>query len=454
MGSPTVAPLWVIRPSTLERLSTQLGVPKLLLTDTGHLRDWRGVAELAGLAQDQHKFLRIKNATEPFLELFSQWKREPGVTVQQFWNVLEQVDRYDVLDDNMEKMLEDIRIAETTAASKGLQMSGLRRAELDTAGEALTYEDLRCLSLGKELPNYEAFVLYGDSEEDFVLSVLVPNLEAQGISVLVKDRDLLGGSFEHAAVMRLISGRCHKLIPVFSESFFNTEYNTFLANFAQHFSLEAGMKKLVPLVLGQCNIPSNLSIYHKLCYEPSNMKHKWFWSKLVKTLHPTGCFNPNIPMLDVKSPVVDTLTASAPKPIVENTPENTPVKPNKNNTESSKDKPNKLKENHVTPAKNSKIKVSKFKISSPFGRNKSDKSKSSSSDQPFQNLCEEPVSEPSTPVEDDEEGVNESEELLLPDIPTHEPGVVERVMGRISGKSSGKENKSRKYGSKLPESVA
>lgn len=207
------------------------------------------------------------------------------------------------------------------------------------------------------------------------------------------------------------------------------------------------MKKLVPLVLGQCSIPPNLSIYHKLSYEPANMKHKWFWSKLVKTLHPTGCFDPNIPMLDVNQPVVK-LAATAPKPTNENTLETTPVKPIKKLADSSQDRPVKLKEN-PTPPRNSKLKVSKFKLSSPFSR-KVDKSKSSS-DQPFQNLCEDPVSEPSTPVE--EEGVNESGELLLPTVPTHEPGVVERVMGRISGKS-GKENKTRKYGSKLPESAA
>ena len=32
---------------------------------------------------------------------------------------------------------------------------------------------------GKELPHYDAFVLYGETEEQFVLEVLVPNLEAQ-----------------------------------------------------------------------------------------------------------------------------------------------------------------------------------------------------------------------------------------------------------------------------------
>ena len=61
----------------------------------------------------------------------------------------------------------------------------------------------------------------------------------------MKDRDLLGGTFEHSAVMRLISERCSKLVPVFSQGFFTSEYNTFLATFAQTVSLDTGMKKVV-----------------------------------------------------------------------------------------------------------------------------------------------------------------------------------------------------------------
>ena len=87
--------------------------------------------------------------------------------------------------------------------------------------EALTLQDLECLADDLPLPRYDAFVLYGEEEEDFALEVLVPNLEAQGLSVVVKDRDLLGGSFEQAAVLRLVSERCSKLVTVFSPSFFS-----------------------------------------------------------------------------------------------------------------------------------------------------------------------------------------------------------------------------------------
>ena len=36
--------------------SLQLGERRYLVTDCGHLADWRGVAELAGLAEDQIRY--------------------------------------------------------------------------------------------------------------------------------------------------------------------------------------------------------------------------------------------------------------------------------------------------------------------------------------------------------------------------------------------------------------
>merc|ERR1719323_2162825 len=74
------------------------------------------------------------------------------------------------------------------------------------------------------------------------------------------------------------------------------------------------------------------------------------------------------------------------------------------------------------------------KISSPFSKSNKSK-KTSGSDPPFRNLFEEPASPGADSVqmevEEEEEGGNESGELLLPSVPTHEPGLMERVRGRV-----------------------
>ena len=89
----------------------QLGRAKLLLTDDGKASDWRGLAELAGLAGGA-TYLKIEQAADPVKELFSQWKMRQGATVGKLCLLLQQIDRWDVLDDNMEKMEEDVRVAE------------------------------------------------------------------------------------------------------------------------------------------------------------------------------------------------------------------------------------------------------------------------------------------------------------------------------------------------------
>ena len=112
----------------------------------------------------------------------------------------------------------------------------------------------------------------------------MPNLEAWGIIVVIKDRDFLGGILEHAAVMRLISERCDKLVPIFSPCFFSSKYNNFLATFVQSRGLEERTRKLIPLIYEQCDIPSNLDVHHKLAYNPTKKSHAHFWSKLAKSL--------------------------------------------------------------------------------------------------------------------------------------------------------------------------
>jgi len=174
---PPGAPLWVLQPSTVHLIAVQLQQQKLLPSPGGHLRDWRGVAQLSGLATDLHVYEKIKNSSEPFVEIFNQWKKLPNVNVKDLWTILEQIDRFDVQDDVGSKITEDIEVATKTATSKGLELEKLNAVEYKSDEEALTMEDLDCLNSGKPLPVYDAFILYG--EEDSIVKDIVSNLEAQ-----------------------------------------------------------------------------------------------------------------------------------------------------------------------------------------------------------------------------------------------------------------------------------
>jgi hypothetical protein len=378
-------------------LSVQLEQKKLLPSREGHLRDWRGVAELSGLASDLHVFQKIKNSAEPFIELFNQWKKRPDANVSDLLEVLETIDRFDVKDDTEEKIINDVKVASETAAKKGLKLNNLTAAESSSGEEALTMEDLDCLNSGNTLPVYDAFILYGEEDSE-IIGEIVSNLEAQGLKIVIKDRDLLGGTFEHAAVMQLISSRCTKLLPFFSPSFFRSEYNTFLANFAQHLSLENPGKinsKIIPIVSQErCTIPANLGMYSKLKYEPNNTLFN-FWERLIKNINPSVKYNP--------------LNAPVPHKAVDS-PAPAPVR---------------APHTH-TPQINSrsKSKVSKAKHVPPTKK------------QEFTNIGMNGTSS-SEPSSLESEVTGDSGALLLPDVPTHEPGLVSWVRSKLPNKKKG-----------------
>ena len=155
-------------------------------------------------------------------------------------------------------------------------------------------------------------------------------------------------------------------------------------------------------------------------------------------------------MLDMETPgqTTPSVTPSAPQRSKESTP--TAI-PEKQLTKIIPPSPQIQKPNTVpTLQKNLRPKSTLLsKISSPFSKSNKSK-KTSGSDPPFRNLCEEPASPGADSVQmevEEEEGVNESGELLLPSVPSHEPGLMERVRGRVG-------EARKKYGPKQAESIA
>ena len=91
-------PIWALRPSTVEQLSIQLNGQKLLTTDEGHLRDWRGLAELSGTSHIVIQ--KIETSQNPTKELFAQWRKTGDVDIEKLLDYLDTIDWCDVIDDN------------------------------------------------------------------------------------------------------------------------------------------------------------------------------------------------------------------------------------------------------------------------------------------------------------------------------------------------------------------
>ena len=87
---------------------------------------------------------------------------------------------------------------------------------------------------GEETQHYDAFLLYAEEDTDFALQMIEHLEKENNLKLCLKDRDLIAGiSFEHTAIMKLISERCNRLITVISPEFLRSTANTFFINFAQ-----------------------------------------------------------------------------------------------------------------------------------------------------------------------------------------------------------------------------
>lgn len=95
----------------------------------------------------------------------------------------------------------------------------------------------------------------------------------------MKERDLIGGTFEHDAILRMISERCERLIVVISPAFLASAANSFFTIFAQALGIEQKKRKIIPCMYEACKLPPALSYFFPLIYTRSG-RYWNFWDKL------------------------------------------------------------------------------------------------------------------------------------------------------------------------------
>ncbi|XP_057367721.1 uncharacterized protein LOC130688721 isoform X2 [Daphnia carinata] len=277
--------LFSLRASTLATLSNMLNPTKVLLSDDGHFRDWRGVAELMGV--DVLIIQNLERTSSPFASLISQAK---NLTANKLIEYLEKMDRYDVIDDTIAVMENDLYLASRQSISNRIQSQ---------SPQLVTIGDQECYSEHGTLVQYDAFVLYAREDQEFVDRVVEKMEGEYGMKLCLKERDFIAGlPFEHQAVTELISNRCRFVLPIFSPNFLNSEDNKFVVNFSEALGIERGCRKIVPCLYQQCDLPKSVRYYTRLDFTRQNPY--WdFWDKMKKSLaDPSALPNERMSKLD------------------------------------------------------------------------------------------------------------------------------------------------------------
>lgn len=209
-------------------------------------------------------------------------RRKIPPNLQQLQNVLGMIDRWDVLDDSNKLFYED---AEQFRADrhKQLNCNNADTQKNDCQGvdeDIITRDDTP-----NEKQFYDAFILYADADIEFATRI-IERMEDRRLKLCVKDRDILAGiSFEHKAIIDLISKRCRRLVVVYSNEFLKSPLNEFLVTFTHAMQIEQKKRKIIPCVFNRMELPTHMSYMFLLDYKRSNNLYN-FWDKLEESIKP------------------------------------------------------------------------------------------------------------------------------------------------------------------------
>lgn len=191
------APLHSLSRKTKAQLSSMLNAIKILPSEEGYFRDWRGLAHCAKLKSEQITFLADRE--DPTKELIENWEKQPNACklsdLQAFLG--QQLDRWDVIDDTNESFRKSANtiypghtinrnfIQLVADAANYVDQSSKKQPSSKASAEQeglLTKDDIKLAQLGLPPQQYHAYVLYADEDVDFATE-LIERMENAGLKV-------------------------------------------------------------------------------------------------------------------------------------------------------------------------------------------------------------------------------------------------------------------------------
>ncbi|XP_071446600.1 myeloid differentiation primary response protein MyD88 [Hetaerina americana] len=285
--------------NTINKISVSLNTLKVLPTDEGLPRDWRGLAQLTGLDGNLTRSLGCK--PDPTAEVLKLWinNKASEASIGSLKSYLSQMDRWDIIDDTSSMIEQDTK--EFTTRLKNVDMSE-RHLAVEADKHILTVDDVCRLENGLQPQNYDAFLLFAEEDVDFAMQIVGKMEDDYGLKLCIKDRDLVGGlTFEHEAIMKLIAERCNRLIVVVSPNFLKSEANKFFVTFAQALGIEQRQRKVVPCLYQPCQLPPELSYYFLLDFNRAGKLWN-IWEKLRDSIQaPPLKSDSRIPLYETRS---------------------------------------------------------------------------------------------------------------------------------------------------------
>lgn len=273
-------PIHALSATTRQLLSQYLNPEQVLLARSGLPRDHRGLAEQAGLSYAEVKnYQRSSDPTSALLNALQKFDAEKR-TLKNILEMLEKIERFDVCDDIYEQFMHDASVFKSKLlhiTENGHSESSLNRT-IENGLTPLTIHDV----VGAQPTFYDAYVCYADADVEFVHR-MTNFLEVEhGLKLLLRDRDLLIGSLEQDAIIRLIEQRCRRMIIILTPDFLASNECEFQTRFAMSIAVEQRARILIPVIYKKCNeLPSVIKFLTKIDLSRDGPTSEWNWRKLV-----------------------------------------------------------------------------------------------------------------------------------------------------------------------------
>ncbi|XP_028128702.2 myeloid differentiation primary response protein MyD88 [Diabrotica virgifera virgifera] len=272
-------PVKVLRKETRDLISALLNPRKVIPNDKGLSRDWHGLAELCGISGEIIPHIKDSNdAALKVLDIWSEKNREESTTAK-LLSFLEQLDRFDVVEDVTPLIEKDAEWFEANPDGYRAQLQDIDDKDI------ITHDDAERKSLGLPPQTYDAFVMFSDDDINFAIEI-INKLEVQyKMKLCVTYRDVIGGENSHDAVIRLISTRCNRVVVVVSPSFLECPTHKYFYTLARMESIETRRRKIIPCIYKKCfDLPIEFRAYHLLDYTRMESTFGNFWDHLYKSL--------------------------------------------------------------------------------------------------------------------------------------------------------------------------
>ncbi|RWS26738.1 myeloid differentiation primary response protein MyD88-like isoform X1 [Leptotrombidium deliense] len=283
----TPIPIRALNISSRLLLSASLNAEQLITTDSGLARDYRGLAELYGFSYwDIKNFQRSSDPCKALLDsidskrVISDAVNNHEYSFQHLTSMLEQIERFDVIDDLTPYLISDANKYLSKQRNGGTIILTLHFSISAHESESrLTVDD----ELNdNETTKYDAFICYADNDYEFV-RVLTTYLESPeiGLKLFIRDRDLLPGTWEYDSFTKVMEKRCERMVIVLTPDFLNSPECEYQARFAAGIAVERRDRILIPVILKPCELPATLKQLTKIDFVKSNGVQEWMWRKLV-----------------------------------------------------------------------------------------------------------------------------------------------------------------------------